>query len=261
MRLRRATPTIHASLELRSVGMPRAATCDAGARPPYVIGGDAFRDVVVDDLPAVTARARRARSGGAMLDEPLRRRPRHRQRLPPLRGDRAPGRRLAGPRQRRVPGADCIACWRDAVVAWRAGGTGDLRAARGLHDPDDSPLVSREHARLEKSGDQWIIADRGSTNGTFVNGQRLSKPHALKAGDRIDIATSVPVHRRGGTPARRRRRRPVRVGGRSVVQGGQGPDDRRATPLLHDISFVIEPGEFVAIFGTQRSGNRRCWTR
>ena len=32
-----------------------------------------------------------------------------------------------------------------------------------------------------------MIADLGSSNGTYVNGMRLSRPTALNSGDRIDI--------------------------------------------------------------------------
>lgn len=37
-----------------------------------------------------------------------------------------------------------------------------------------SDQVSRRHALLEHDGERWLIVDRGSNNGTFVDGQRLS---------------------------------------------------------------------------------------
>ncbi|WP_373044717.1 DUF4388 domain-containing protein [Vulgatibacter sp.] len=51
-------------------------------------------------------------------------------------------------------------------------------------------MVSRKHARLVSSGGKVVIADLGSTNGTFVNGQRVDELE-LKEGDRILIGTSI----------------------------------------------------------------------
>jgi len=119
----------------------------------------------------------------------------------------------------------------------------------------DSPLVSREHARLEKTGDKWLIADRGSTNGTFVNGQRLSRPHALKAGDRIDIATFGFLFTGDEVrPLDAAADGRVRVEVDRLCKEVRDRTTGEPRHLLQDISFVIEPGEFVAIFGTSGSG-------
>ena len=40
--------------------------------------------------------------------------------------------------------------------------------------------ISRKHARLNFQGGKYVIEDLGSTNGTFVNGQRLVSPVVLK---------------------------------------------------------------------------------
>ncbi len=47
--------------------------------------------------------------------------------------------------------------------------------------------VSRTHARLSRTGDSVTISDAGSTNGTFVNGVRLSAPSVLQPGDSIQF--------------------------------------------------------------------------
>lgn len=47
--------------------------------------------------------------------------------------------------------------------------------------------VSRTHARLTRTGDIVTIEDAGSTNGTFVNGQRLSGPTVLSPGDTVQF--------------------------------------------------------------------------
>jgi hypothetical protein len=47
--------------------------------------------------------------------------------------------------------------------------------------------VSRNHARLDKAGDDVRITDLGSTNGTFVNGAKLSGETLLKPGDSVQF--------------------------------------------------------------------------
>lgn len=53
------------------------------------------------------------------------------------------------------------------------------------------PYVSGSHGMVFDRHPDWKIADRGSTNGTFVNGRKLSafEECPLKKGDRVRIAT------------------------------------------------------------------------
>lgn len=51
-------------------------------------------------------------------------------------------------------------------------------------------MVSRHHAKITTTQNEITIEDLGSTNGTFVNGEKISKC-SLKAGDRILIGTSI----------------------------------------------------------------------
>jgi len=51
-------------------------------------------------------------------------------------------------------------------------------------------MVSRKHAKISTTGGQIVIQDMGSTNGTFVNGEKIRKAR-LKEGDRILIGTSI----------------------------------------------------------------------
>ena len=55
------------------------------------------------------------------------------------------------------------------------------------------PEVSRKHARIFKKGEQYLIEDLGSTNGTFYSGRRITKPVPLKNGDSITLGKSVVV--------------------------------------------------------------------
>jgi hypothetical protein len=51
-------------------------------------------------------------------------------------------------------------------------------------------MVSRKHAKISTQGGQIVIQDLASTNGTFVNGEKVKKMR-LKEGDRILIGTSI----------------------------------------------------------------------
>src|SRR6202165_3811372 len=94
-------------------------------------------------------------------------------------------------------------------------------------------MVSRKHAKITLAPGQISIADLGSTNGTFVNGEKVKRAR-LKEGDRILIGTSilklVGVMRAAGVPAidnkaaqqqleRSALAQEKRTGGRTAVQG------------------------------------------
>ena len=57
----------------------------------------------------------------------------------------------------------------------------------------DSPVVSRQHARVGPQGDDYVLTDVGATNGLFVNGQRIEGAHALKAGDKVQLGEDTLV--------------------------------------------------------------------
>jgi len=57
--------------------------------------------------------------------------------------------------------------------------------------------ISRRHARLDFDGNQVVLTDLGSTNGTMVNGQRVSAV-ALNPGDMIQLGTTTLTFRADG---------------------------------------------------------------
>jgi FHA domain len=56
--------------------------------------------------------------------------------------------------------------------------------------PDDS-FVSQLHARVYREAGLAMIEDLGSTNGTYVNGKRLTAPEQVTKGDRVQIGSTV----------------------------------------------------------------------
>lgn len=65
----------------------------------------------------------------------------------------------------------------------------DLANDIAISDPE----ISRRHARFLLQEDNVIIEDLGSTNGTFLNGQRISTPQQLRAGDVITFGENIVV--------------------------------------------------------------------
>ncbi len=59
----------------------------------------------------------------------------------------------------------------------------------------DSPAVSRRHARLTIAGDQAVVEDLGSKNGTFVGPDPIHAPRAVQDGDRLRLGPVVVIVR------------------------------------------------------------------
>lgn len=58
------------------------------------------------------------------------------------------------------------------------------------------PYASDFHARIDPEGDEWLLVDEGSTNGTYLNQVRLTAATPLRAGDQISFGrTTVEVRR------------------------------------------------------------------
>jgi pSer/pThr/pTyr-binding forkhead associated (FHA) protein len=53
--------------------------------------------------------------------------------------------------------------------------------------------ISRQHARLTRTPGGYVIEDLGSTNGSFVNGERLMAPRVLNPGDLVALGENVSL--------------------------------------------------------------------
>lgn len=74
----------------------------------------------------------------------------------------------------------------------------DSSVVLGRHS-QSAPLtdhtVSRRHAELTREGDQWTITHLGSSNDTYVNGERITEPVELQHGDQIKIGGTLLAFR------------------------------------------------------------------
>jgi pSer/pThr/pTyr-binding forkhead associated (FHA) protein len=59
---------------------------------------------------------------------------------------------------------------------------------------DEDPAISSLHCRLESEGNGWVVIDLNSSNGTLVNGRRVTR-HPLTEGDLIQAGNSQWVFR------------------------------------------------------------------
>jgi pSer/pThr/pTyr-binding forkhead associated (FHA) protein/S1-C subfamily serine protease len=59
-------------------------------------------------------------------------------------------------------------------------------------DPDLDLDVSGHHAKVMLEGSLYVLRDLGSTNGTLVNGKRITGDHVLVSGDKIRFGATGP---------------------------------------------------------------------
>lgn len=71
-----------------------------------------------------------------------------------------------------------------------------LGRAEDAHVVVDDVYVSDVHAEISLSDDGWAVRDLGSTNGTYLNGAKVTQATPLTAGDQLRIGkTRVEVRR------------------------------------------------------------------
>ncbi len=109
------------------------------------------------------------------------------------------------------------------------------------------PQVSAHHARLEMVQGGYRIVDLRSTNGVYVNAQRMSN-QLLKPGDEVRIGPFKLTYT-GTQLTQQDESNSVRIDAIDLVKVGN-----KQTILLDDISLVIPPRKFVAIVGGSGAG-------
>ena len=108
--------------------------------------------------------------------------------------------------------------------------------------------VSARHARLTRQAGGYLLEDLGSSNGTYVNGQRIDRPTTIKVGDIVGLgAYSFQLDDKGNLE-------------QNTLQGNVTLEVRGITVdvpgkrLLEDVSLTIYPSEFVGLMGPSGAG-------
>ncbi len=114
----------------------------------------------------------------------------------------------------------------------------------------DEAVVSRHHARLSCENNQIVLTDLNSSNGTFVNGQKISRI-VIHTGDRIRIgATEYTICEDALSLVGVKEA--IRLDVRGVSHAVNFRGEMRQ--LLDNVEFSVKPGEFVAVVGGSGTG-------
>ena len=141
------------------------------------------------------------------------------------------------------------------LMAVRFGQKNELSVGRD--DSNDISLdglqISKRHARLVQSGGDVVIDDLGSTNGVFVNGNRVSR-QTLRPEDsaqigtfilRVDSAANVSVYDS---------RAKTRIDAVNIVRRLKSRSGGGQITLLDGVSLSIQPNEFIGLLGPSGAG-------
>ena len=114
--------------------------------------------------------------------------------------------------------------------------------------PLNHPTVSSRHARIDKRGNQLLVQDLGSTNGTFVNGTRVTQA-LLTAGDVVQIGPFKLVW----DAQQQQLAQAVGLGHRLDALN-LGLEVSGGKMILNKINMCVLPGEFISLVGGSGAG-------
>ena len=142
----------------------------------------------------------------------------------------------------------------DQVVLGRDGATADV-----ILDRDSD--VSRRHATFSPAGEGMTVQDLGSTNGTFVNGERITTAVALTTGDQVQIGETVIEVLISSARAAPAAAAPTPAPSPGVA--GQAPNSIEVKGLVKQfgdhravdgIDLFVNPGEIYGFLGPNGAG-------
>ena len=117
----------------------------------------------------------------------------------------------------------------------------------------DYPQVSWHHARLINKGGGFFLEDLDSTNGTYVNGRRISACPVTEQ-DTISISSFSFTLAENNRIEKRDYRQNIRLAADDITVKVYDKKARAGKKLLDRVSLTVYPSEFVGVMGPSGSG-------
>ena len=118
----------------------------------------------------------------------------------------------------------------------------------------DGLQISNHHARFARSNGSVTLEDAGSTNGVYINGQRISSRTAIRLSDVIQIGPFVLQADAQQGVAVYDTRSKTRIDCINIVKIVPNRSGGGQIKLLDDVGLTIQPNEFVGLLGPSGAG-------
>ncbi len=117
----------------------------------------------------------------------------------------------------------------------------------------DGLQISNRHARLLKTGAGIAVEDLNSTNGVFINGNRISR-QIITISDSVQIGSFLIRVNEAGPIGVFDTRSKTRIDVLNITKNVKNRSGNGTVRLLDDVSLSIQPNEFVGLLGPSGAG-------
>src|SRR5215510_1195436 len=118
----------------------------------------------------------------------------------------------------------------------------------------DGLQISNHHARFVRTNGNVSVEDAGSTNGVYVNGERISGRRAVQLSDVIQIGPFVLQADAAQGVAVYDTRSKTRIDCINIAKVVKNRSGGGSIKLLDDVGLTIQPNEFVGLLGPSGAG-------
>jgi ABC transport system ATP-binding/permease protein len=127
----------------------------------------------------------------------------------------------------------------------------------GRGDANDIKLdglqISNTHAKLVKTAGGVVVEDSNSTNGVYLNGQRISR-HLISPNDSVQVGSFLIKVDQAGNIGVFDTRSKTRIDSVNITKDVKNRSGGGMLRLLDNISLSIQPNEFVGLLGPSGAG-------